>query len=94
MAGRDHRDAGRLGQAHPDRPSAPFAINQIVHKSNDRLEHDMALCAKYKVPIVITSLGAREDVNQAVHAWGGVVLHDVINNVSSLTRPSRRAPTA
>ncbi len=67
-------------RAHPDSPAAPFAINQIVHKSNDRLEHDMALCAKYKVPIVITSLGAREDVNQAVHNWGGVVLHDIINN--------------
>ncbi len=67
-------------KAHPDRPSAPFAINQIVHKSNDRLEHDMQMCAKYKVPIVITSLGAREDVNQAVHSWGGVVLHDIINN--------------
>ncbi|TSE28158.1 putative monooxygenase [Tepidimonas thermarum] len=66
--------------AHPDRPAAPFAINQIVHKSNDRLEHDMALCEKYRVPIVITSLGAREDVNQAVHGWGGVVLHDIINN--------------
>lgn len=68
-------------KAHPDSPAAPFAINQIVHKSNDRLEQDMALCAKYQVPIVITSLGAREDVNQAVHAWGGIVLHDVINNV-------------
>lgn len=67
-------------RAHPDRPAAPFAINQIVHKSNDRLEHDMAVCAKYKVPIVITSLGAREDINQAVHAWGGIVLHDIINN--------------
>ncbi len=67
-------------QAHPDQPAAPFAINQIVHKSNDRLEHDMAVCAKYKVPIVITSLGAREDVNAAVHGWGGVVLHDIINN--------------
>ena len=67
-------------KAHPDQPSAPFAINQIVHKSNDRLEHDMQVCAKYKVPIIITSLGAREDVNQAVHAWGGVVLHDIINN--------------
>ncbi|WP_119287058.1 NAD(P)H-dependent flavin oxidoreductase [Azohydromonas sediminis] len=65
---------------HPDRPAAPFAINQIVHKSNDRLEHDMQVCAKYKVPIVITSLGARTDVNDAVHAWGGIVLHDVINN--------------
>jgi nitronate monooxygenase len=67
--------------AHPESPAAPFAINQIVHKSNDRLEHDMQVCAKYKVPIIITSLGAREDVNQAVHAWGGVVLHDVISNV-------------
>jgi len=66
--------------AHPDAPSAPFAINQIVHKSNDRLEQDMALCAKYKVPIVITSLGARTDVNDAVHGWGGVVMHDIINN--------------
>jgi nitronate monooxygenase len=65
---------------HPHAPAAPFAINQIVHKSNDRLEHDMALCAKYKVPIVITSLGARTDVNDAVHGWGGIVLHDVINN--------------
>ena len=65
---------------HPDRKAAPFAINQIVHKSNDRLEHDMQVCAKYKVPIVITSLGARTDVNDAVHAWGGVVLHDIINN--------------
>ena len=66
--------------ANPDKPAAPFAINQIVHKSNDRLEHDMQVCAKYKVPIIITSLGAREDVNQAVHAWGGIVLHDIINN--------------
>ena len=67
--------------AHPESPAAPFAINQIVHKSNDRLEHDMQVCAKYKVPIIITSLGAREDVNTAVHSWGGVVLHDVISNV-------------
>lgn len=67
-------------RAHPERPAAPFAINQIVHRSNDRLEHDMAVCAKYRVPIVITSLGARTDINDAVHAWGGVVLHDVINN--------------
>lgn len=65
---------------NPDRPAAPFAINQIVHKSNDRLDHDMAVCARYKVPIVITSLGARVDVNEAVHGWGGIVLHDVINN--------------
>ncbi|WP_457422921.1 NAD(P)H-dependent flavin oxidoreductase [Roseateles sp. P5_E7] len=67
-------------RANPDKPAAPFAINQIVHKSNERLEHDMQVCAKYKVPIVITSLGAREDVNAAVHAWGGIVLHDIINN--------------
>ncbi len=67
-------------KAHPDKRAAPFAINQIVHKSNDRLEHDMQMCAKYEVPIIITSLGARTDVNAAVHAWGGVVLHDVINN--------------
>ncbi len=66
--------------AHPDKPAAPFAINQIVHKSNDRLEHDMALCVKYKVPIIITSLGAREDINAAAHSYGGVVLHDIINN--------------
>ena len=67
-------------RAPPDRPAAPFAINQIVHKSNDRLEHDMQVCAKYKVPIVISSLGARTDINDAVHAWGGVVLHDIIND--------------
>ena len=67
-------------RANPDKPAAPFAINQIVHKSNERLEHDMQVCAKYKVPIVITSLGAREDVNAAVHGWGGIVLHDIINN--------------
>jgi nitronate monooxygenase len=64
----------------PGRKAAPFAINQIVHKTNDRLEQDMLLCAKYKVPVVITSLGARTDINDAVHGWGGVVLHDVINN--------------
>ncbi|MEO7852225.1 MAG: nitronate monooxygenase family protein [Rubrivivax sp.] len=67
-------------RAHPDAPAAPFAINQIVHKSNDRLDHDMDMCAKYKVPIVISSLGARPEINQAAHAWGGVVLHDIINN--------------
>lgn len=65
---------------HPDRPAAPFAVNQIVHKSNDRLEHDLEMCVRYKVPIVITSLGARVEVNEAVHAYGGIVLHDVINN--------------
>ncbi len=68
-------------KANPDKPAAPYAINQIVHKSNDRLEHDMQVCAKYKVPIIITSLGAREDVNQGVKAWGGITLHDVISNV-------------
>jgi len=67
-------------RAHPDSPAAPFAINQIVHKSNDRLEQDMALCVQYQVPIIITSLGAREDINAAAHSYGGVVLHDVINN--------------
>ena len=66
--------------AHPDAPAAPFAINQIVHKSNDRLDHDMAMCVKYKAPIIITSLGAREDINAAAHSYGGVVLHDIINN--------------
>ena len=66
--------------AHPDAPAAPYAINQIVHKSNDRLDHDMAMCVKYKVPIIITSLGAREDIYAAAHSYGGVALHDVINN--------------
>ncbi len=65
--------------AHPDRPSAPFAVNQIVHRSNDRLEQDLQLCAKHRVPIIITSLGARPELNQAVHGWGGIVFHDVIN---------------
>ncbi len=65
---------------HPDRPAAPFAVNQIVHKSNDRLEADMATCAKWQVPIVITSLGAREDLNTAVHGWGGITLHDIIDD--------------
>ena len=65
---------------HPERPSAPFAVNQIVHRSNARLEHDLELCVRHKVPIVITSLGAREEVNQAVHSYGGIVLHDVIDN--------------
>jgi len=64
--------------AHPDAPAAPYAVNQIVHKSNDRLEHDLAVCEQHRVPLVITSLGAREDVNARVHAWGGLVLHDII----------------
>lgn len=67
-------------RANPSQPAAPYAINQIVHKTNDRLEHDMMVCAKYRVPIVITSLGARPEINQAVHGWGGIVLHDIINN--------------
>src|SRR5216684_4941533 len=67
-------------QAHPARHAAPYAVNQIVHKSNSRLEHDMEICVKYRVPIVITSLGARRDINDAVHSYGGIVLHDVIND--------------
>ena len=66
-------------KAHPERPSAPFAVNQIVHRSNNRLEQDLALCEKHKVPMIITSLGAREELNQAAHRWGGIVFHDVIN---------------
>ena len=65
---------------HPDMPSAPFAVNQIVHRTNNRLEEDLELCVKWKVPIVITSLGAREDLNAAIHSYGGITLHDVINN--------------
>jgi nitronate monooxygenase len=65
---------------HPDTPAAPFAVNQIVHRTNERFEEDMAVCAKWKVPIVITSLGAREELNQAVHGWGGITLHDIIND--------------
>lgn len=66
--------------ANPDKPSAPFAVNQIVHTSNKRLEHDLMMCVKYKVPIVISSLGAVPEVNAAVHSYGGIVLHDIINN--------------
>ena len=65
---------------HPERLAAPYAVNQIVHRSNDRFEHDMAVCAKWKVPIVITSLGARVELNEAVHSWGGITLHDVIDD--------------
>jgi len=65
---------------HPERPAAPYAVNQIVHRSNDRFEHDMQVCAKWKVPIVITSLGARVELNEAVHSWGGITLHDVIDD--------------
>ncbi|NRQ49994.1 NAD(P)H-dependent flavin oxidoreductase [Aeromicrobium stalagmiti] len=66
--------------AHPDRPVGPFAVNQIVHRSNDRLEQDMAVIVEHRVPIVITSLGARTEINDAVHSYGGIVLHDVIND--------------
>jgi len=74
------RELAEHNAQNPDRPAAPFAVNQIVHKSNDRLEHDLEVCARFKVPIIITSLGAREDVNAKVHEWGGIVLHDVIND--------------
>ena len=67
-------------RANPDRPAAPYAVNQIVHRSNDRLEADLATCAKWQVPIIITSLGAREDLNTAVHGWGGITLHDIIDD--------------
>ena len=76
------RIAGTLAAydaAHPGAPSAPFAVNQIVHRTNERLEHDVELCVKHRVPVVITSLGARQDVNDAIHSYGGIVLHDIIN---------------
>ena len=69
----------RYDEANPDRPAAPFAVNQIVHKSNTRLEHDLGMCVKYKVPIVISSLGAVPEVNDAIHSYGGIVLHDIIS---------------
>jgi hypothetical protein len=71
---------GEHNAQHPDRPAAPFAVNQIVHRTNERLSHDLDLCVKYRVPLLITSLGAREDVYQAAHSYGGIVLHDVIND--------------
>ncbi len=77
---RINEELGAWDRANPDRPAAPLAVNQIVHRSNVRLEEDMATCAKWKVPIVITSLGAREEVNRAVQGWGGITLHDVIND--------------
>ncbi len=70
----------RHNQANPDTPAAPYAVNQIVHRSNDRLEHDIEACVRHKVPIVITSLGARTDLNDAIHSYGGITLHDIINN--------------
>lgn len=73
-------DLAAYNAANPEKPAAPFAVNQIVHMSNKRLEHDLGLCVKYKVPIVISSLGAVPEVNAAIHSYGGIVLHDVINN--------------
>jgi nitronate monooxygenase len=72
-------ELGEYNIKNPDRPAAPYAVNQIVHKTNNRLEHDIEACVKFKVPVVITSLGARKDVNDAIHSYGGVVLHDVID---------------
>ena len=72
-------ELGEYNVKNPDRPAAPFAVNQIVHKTNNRLDHDMEACVKYKVPFVITSLGARQDVNDAIHSYGGIVMHDVID---------------
>jgi nitronate monooxygenase len=72
-------DLAAWDAAHPDTPAAPYAVNQIVHRTNERLEQDVASCVKHKVPIVITSLGARQDVNDAIHSYGGIVLHDIIN---------------
>ncbi|KYO50480.1 MAG: nitronate monooxygenase [Tistrella sp.] len=73
-------ELGQWDEENPDRPSAPYAVNQIVHRSNDRLNHDIDMCVKYEVPVVISSLGAREELNQAIHSYGGVVLHDIIND--------------
>lgn len=77
---RIREELDRHNQANPDNPAAPYAVNQIVHKSNARLERDIDLCVKHEVPVWITSLGAREEVNKAAHSVGGIVLHDVINN--------------
>lgn len=75
-----NEELDRYNQENPDKPAAPFAVNQIVHRSNNRLDEDLELCVKYKVPIVITSLGARVELNEAIHSYGGIVLHDIINN--------------
>ncbi len=76
---------------HPDTPAAPYAVNLVAHKSNGRLEHDLALCVRHKVPVVITSLGARSELNEAVHAYGGLVLHDVISNRHAKSAVSKGA---
>lgn len=77
---RINEELDRHNQANPDRPAAPFAVNQIVHRSNARLERDLEICHRYKVPIWITSLGARTEVNDAAHDCGGITLHDIIDN--------------
>ncbi|GIT22089.1 MAG: hypothetical protein CM1200mP40_17710 [Gammaproteobacteria bacterium] len=77
---RINKELDAHNQDNPDNPAAPYAVNQIVHGSNDRLMHDVELCVKYKVPVVITSLGARPEVFDAIHSYGGICLHDVINN--------------
>ena len=78
---------------NPDRPAAPYAVNQIVHKSNNRLQEDLAVCAKWQVPITITSLGAQEELNQAVHSWGGIAFHTSSTTVSR-TKRLKKVPTA
>ena len=83
----------RYNQENPDQPAAPFAVNQIVHRSNDRLWEDVELCVKHKVPIIITSLGARPELNEAIHSYGGIVLHDIINNRFA-HKAIEKAPTA
>ncbi|MCV6613996.1 MAG: nitronate monooxygenase family protein [Cellvibrionaceae bacterium] len=75
-----NEELDRHNQENPDKPAAPFAVNQIVHRSNGRLDEDLELCVKYKVPIIITSLGARTELNEAIHSYGGITLHDIINN--------------
>ncbi|ULQ46226.1 nitronate monooxygenase family protein [Flagellatimonas centrodinii] len=77
---RINEELDRHNQENPDRPAAPYAVNQIVHRSNARLQHDIEVCVEHKVPIVITSLGARTDLNDAVHSYGGITLHDIIND--------------
>jgi nitronate monooxygenase len=77
---RINEELDRYNQANPDKPAAPYAVNQIVHRSNDRLWEDVELCVKHKVPIIITSLGAREELNEMIHGYGGIVLHDIIND--------------
>src|SRR3979411_2614097 len=84
------RERAAYDRAHPERPSAPFAVNQIVHRSNNRLEQDLALCEKHQVPMIITSLGAREELNQAAHRWGGIVFHDGINKKFAHTTIEQR----